>query len=92
MQVAGDLCAQLDVAALRQGTDDAWPNGATFANHARLAIVDDAAFYLGSQNWYPANLVELGFIVDDAAVTQQLRDGYFTQAWTSSARAMASCQ
>ena len=40
----------------------------------------------------PANLVELGFIVDDAAVTQQLRDGYFTQAWASSARTVASCQ
>jgi phosphatidylserine/phosphatidylglycerophosphate/cardiolipin synthase-like enzyme len=92
MQVAGDLCGHLHVAALRQGADDTWPTGATFANHAKLAIVDDATFYLGSQNWYPANLVELGFIVDDAAVTQQLRDGYFTKAWTSSARDVAACQ
>jgi len=86
MHVASDLCSHLHVAALRQGADDTWPSGATFANHAKLAIADDATFYLGSQNWYPANLVELGFIVDDAAATQQLRDGYFTKAWTESAR------
>ena len=91
MQVAGDLCGHLHVAAL-QGADDVADRCDEFADTAKLAIVDDATFYLGSQNWYPANLVELGFIVDDAAVTQQLRDGYFTKAWTSSARDVAACQ
>jgi phosphatidylserine/phosphatidylglycerophosphate/cardiolipin synthase-like enzyme len=84
------LCSHLHVATLRQGADDTWPNGATFANHAKLAIVDDAAFYLGSQNWYPANLFELGYIVDDAAITHQLLDAYFTRAWTASSRDVVS--
>ncbi|HEV7558476.1 MAG TPA: phospholipase D-like domain-containing protein [Kofleriaceae bacterium] len=84
------LCTHLHVATLRQGTDDLWPNGATFANHAKLAIVDDAAFYLGSQNWYPANLFELGYIVDDPATTRQLLDAYYTPAWTESSRDVVS--
>src|SRR3569832_709049 len=88
---SGDPCSHLHVAALRLGQDDTWPTGAAFANHAMLAIADDATFYLGSQNWYPANLVELGFIVDGASATRQLRDAYFTPAWTASARG-AICQ
>jgi len=32
----------------------------------RVVIADDQAFYIGSQNLYPANLAELGYIVDDA--------------------------
>src|SRR5205823_1705255 len=60
------LCAKLHAATLRPSADDAWPDGAGFANHAKLAIVDDRAFYMGSQNWYPANLAEFGYVVDDA--------------------------
>jgi phosphatidylserine/phosphatidylglycerophosphate/cardiolipin synthase-like enzyme len=80
------FCTHFHIASLRQGADDAWPNGATFANHSKLVIADDATFYLGSQNWYPADLMELGYIVDDAPTTQQLLAGYYTKAWTESAR------
>jgi phosphatidylserine/phosphatidylglycerophosphate/cardiolipin synthase-like enzyme len=90
--VTSALCSHLHVATLRQGADDVWPNGATFANHSKLVISDDATFYLGSQNWYPANLFEIGYIVDDAPTTQQLLAGYFTKAWTESSRdAVGGC-
>lgn len=80
------ICDHLHVAALRQGSDDTWPGGATFANHAKLAIADGQTFYLGSQNWYPANLVELGYIVDDATAAEQLDQAYYANAWTASER------
>ncbi len=83
--VTAAMC-KLRVAGLRQGPDDTWPDGSSFANHAKLAIVDDAAFYLGSQNWYPANLVEYGYIVDDVAAATQLEDAYFDKAWAASSR------
>ena len=88
---ASALCGHLHVATLRQGADDAWPNEATFANHSKLVIADDAAFYLGSQNWYPANLFEIGYIVDDSPTTQQLLAGYYTKAWAASSRDVAAC-
>ncbi len=80
------LCTRFHAVTLKPSSDDTWPDGTGFANHAKLVIADDAAFYLGSQNWYPANLSEFGFIVDDVAVTGQLVDGYYTKAWTASQR------
>ena len=80
------VCARLHATTLRQGPEDVWPDGTGMANHAKLVIADDAAFYLGSQNWYPAQLSELGFIVDDAGATRQLLDGYYTPLWTASVR------
>lgn len=85
--VRAAICAHLHATTLRQGPDaDTWPDGTGFANHAKLVIADDAAFYLGSQNWYPAQLSELGFIVDDAAATRELLADYYTPLWTASSR------
>jgi phosphatidylserine/phosphatidylglycerophosphate/cardiolipin synthase-like enzyme len=88
--VAALLCARLHAATLRPSSDDAWPDGASFANHAKLAIVDDRAFYMGSQNWYPANLAEFGYVVDDARATAELLSAYYTPAWQASARTAES--
>jgi phosphatidylserine/phosphatidylglycerophosphate/cardiolipin synthase-like enzyme len=84
------LCQRLHVAPLRMGADDTWPDGAAFANHAKIAIVDDRAFYVGSQNWYSADLAEFGFIVDDQAATRQLVDAYYSAAWENSRRVAVS--
>ena len=90
---AGDigalLCARFHAASLRPSTDDAWPNGTAFANHAKLAIVDDAAFYLGSQNWYPSNLIELGYIVDDPGAARDLIAAYYAPMWNASRRTVS---
>jgi phosphatidylserine/phosphatidylglycerophosphate/cardiolipin synthase-like enzyme len=85
------LCSHFHATSLRPGPDDTWPDGTAFGNHAKLVVVDDRAFYIGSQNWYPANLFELGYIVDDPDATRELLDAYFTKAWTSSSRVMAAC-
>ena len=87
---AGVVCSKLHATTLRQGPDDQWPDGRGMANHAKLVIADDAAFYLGSQNFYPAQLSELGYIVDDAAATRELLDGYFLKMWSMSTRVMAN--
>lgn len=90
MDVAARLCEKLHAASLRHGADDAWPDGAKFANHAKLIVADDAAFYLGSQNLYPSNLSEYGYIVDDPVATRQLVDEYFAELWSGSQRTSAS--
>jgi phosphatidylserine/phosphatidylglycerophosphate/cardiolipin synthase-like enzyme len=89
--ISQSLCSHFHATSLRPGPDDAWPDGTTFANHAKLAIVDDSAFYIGSQNWYPANLFELGYIVDDPDAARQLVDAYYSKVWASSSRVMAAC-
>jgi phosphatidylserine/phosphatidylglycerophosphate/cardiolipin synthase-like enzyme len=83
------VCTKLHATSLRRGPDDIWQDGRGMANHAKLVIADDSAFYLGSQNWYPAQLSELGYIVDDATATQELLDVYFNKLWAMSTRAMA---
>jgi phosphatidylserine/phosphatidylglycerophosphate/cardiolipin synthase-like enzyme len=86
--MASLVCAKLHATNLRRGPDDQWQDGRGMANHAKLVIADDSAFYLGSQNWYPAQLSELGYIVDDVTATQELLDVYFNRLWSMSARVM----
>jgi len=83
------LCQRFHAATLRPSNDDAWPDGTKFANHAKLAIVDDAAFYLGSQNWYPSDLIELGYIVDDAGAARDLIAAYYAPLWSTSRRTVS---
>ena len=84
------VCERFGVATLRASSDDAWPNGATLGNHAKYFMVDDLAFYVGSQNLYDANLAELGVIVDDPAVAREIRDRYFAPMWEHSRRVAVS--
>ncbi len=80
------LCQHLHVAALRPSSDDSWVDGTPFANHAKVIVVDELAFYVGSQNLYPANLAEYGFLVDDAATTSTFVSTWWTKEWTQSKR------
>jgi hypothetical protein len=69
---------------------DRWVHGEqslAFANHAKVWIVDDRVFHVGSDNLYPHVLQEFGYVVESAAVTQGLLDDYWTPLWTYSARA-----
>ncbi len=84
------LCQRFSSASLRHDPDDAWPDGSKFANHAKLVIADDAAFYIGSQNLYPANLAEFGFIVDDAGLAGEVVAHYFDDVWAASKRSAVS--
>ncbi len=49
-------------------------------------IVDDAAFYIGSQNVYGSDLAEYGLLVDDYAATAAVLATYWEPLWTYSVR------
>jgi hypothetical protein len=78
------LCAKLHLAPFRYGSDATFPDGVTFPNHAKTISVDEQAFYIGSQNVYPAGLQELGFIVDDSRATADYLTRYWANVWAQS--------
>jgi phosphatidylserine/phosphatidylglycerophosphate/cardiolipin synthase-like enzyme len=84
------LCDHVHLAPFRFGPDDSWPGGAPFATHAKFWMVDGHVFYVGSDNMYPVNLQEYGYIVDDAKAAQELTDAYWTPVWQWSSRAAVS--
>ena len=71
------LCERITLAPFRFGPDAKWPGGRPIANHSKLWMVDDRAFYIGSDNMYPVNLQEYGYIVDDPAAARELIDSYW---------------
>ena len=68
-----------------------WATGGAPGNHAKLVMVDDVAFHVGSQNLYPAGLTEYGFIVDDAAAAAALDASYWQPLWANSGRPSRPC-
>jgi PLD-like domain len=84
------ICSKLHLANLRSSASTDWPDGRHLASHAKLLVVDDHTFYLGSQNLYIANLAEHGFIVQDAGATQQLLKEYYEPMWSFSKATLAS--
>lgn len=87
------FCESMDIAPLRFNEDiTSWEDGTNLANHSKLIIVDESDFYLGSQNFYPANLIEHGLIVSDPSVTEELLQNYWRVLWELSKGAGASCR
>ena len=84
------LCDHVHLAPFRFGPDDRWPSGDAIATHAKFWMVDGHVFYVGSDNMYPVNLQEYGYIVDDARAAQQLTDAYWTPVWKWSSKAAVS--
>ena len=84
------LCERLHLAPFRFGPDDRWPDRQPFATHAKLWMVDSRVFYIGSDNMYPVNLQEFGYIVDDRKAAQELLDAYWAPVWQWSSRAAVS--
>ena len=80
------LCEKLHVAPLRWLQEDTFPDGTPLPNHAKLLMVDDQAFYVGSQNLYNAGLTEFGFLVDDRRAGAQMLSGYYAPLWERSRR------
>ena len=84
------LCSNLHLAPLRFGPSDKWPNGFTFANHAKFFMVDDKVFYVGSENLYPSDLQEYGVFIGNADVIKQVREQYWDKLWQYASRAAIS--
>jgi phosphatidylserine/phosphatidylglycerophosphate/cardiolipin synthase-like enzyme len=78
------VCNDVGLAGVRTVKADKWSNGNPFANHAKLVAVDDSAFYIGSENLYPARLQELGMIVEDAGAGATLKSNYLDPLWAQS--------
>jgi phosphatidylserine/phosphatidylglycerophosphate/cardiolipin synthase-like enzyme len=84
------LCQHLHLAPFRFGPDAAWPDGRPIGNHSKFWMVDDHIFYIGSDNIYPSDLQEFGYIVDDGEASATLRRAYWDPLWYWSSRAAIS--
>lgn len=84
------LCQHLHVAPLRFGPDAAWPDGHPIGNHSKFWMVDDHVFYIGSDNMYPSDLQEFGYIIDDRAAAARVWRDYWEPLWKWSSRAAIS--
>lgn len=72
---------QFYLAQFRYSSDATYPGNVPIGNHAKTVIVDDAAFYIGSQNMYSSNLNEFGYLVEDSATAQSYVTNYWTPLW-----------
>ncbi|MEI6204913.1 MAG: hypothetical protein WCP68_23450, partial [Enhydrobacter sp.] len=84
------LCEHVHLAPFRFGLDAKWPDHGTFGVHTKFWMIDDRAFYIGSDNMYPVNLQEYGYIVDDRKAAGELLDAYWKPLWQWSQRAAVS--
>jgi phosphatidylserine/phosphatidylglycerophosphate/cardiolipin synthase-like enzyme len=84
------LCRHLHLAPFRFGPEPTWPGDEKIANHGKFWMVDDRAFYIGSDNLYPVDLQEFGYILDDAPAAATLRRLYWDPLWHWSSRAAIS--
>jgi hypothetical protein len=84
------LCRHLHLAPLRFGPDASWPDNQPIGTHAKLWMVDERAFYIGSENLYPTALQEFGYIVEDSSAVAELRRSYWDKAWKWSREAAIS--
>ena len=84
------LCERLHLAPFRFGPDDRWPDRQPIASHAKFWMVDNRVFYIGSDNMYPVNLQEFGYVVDDRKAAQELIEAYWAPVWQWSSRAAVS--
>ncbi|MEY3288175.1 MAG: hypothetical protein RLZZ419_417 [Pseudomonadota bacterium] len=55
------------------------------ANHSKFYMATDdsgkAIYYVGSDNLYPHDLFEFGYMVDDIAANKKMYDNYWTNVW-----------
>ncbi len=87
-------CEAIEYAPFRFSDFSNWDAGLlqrTIGTHAKLLIVDESAFYIGSHNLYPSNLQEFGVIVTDPEATSQLIASFWNNVWGQSLKAKYPC-
>ncbi len=87
------ICENFEYAPFRFSKSvDKWPyKDSTVGTHAKLLFVDQAAFYIGSHNLYPANLQEHGMVVTDAKAAGELIAQYWSKVWNESSPRRYAC-
>jgi phosphatidylserine/phosphatidylglycerophosphate/cardiolipin synthase-like enzyme len=84
-------CSSLTIDRFRYSNAATWPNGKEPALHGKVIAVDDAAFYVGSQNAYPNQLQEFGYIIEDPSAMADFRRDYLDPMVRYSSRAPLAC-
>ena len=84
------LCSRFHLASFRFGPDTTWPDKQPIGNHSKFWMVDDRYFYIGSDNLYPVDLQEFGYIVDDRAAATEVLRSYWEPLWRWSRQAAIS--
>jgi len=74
----------LRVCFIRQAQGNSWEDGGTMGMHAKHFIIDDRAYYIGSQNLYMCDLAEWGILIDDPAATKKCMAEYWNPLWKAS--------
>ncbi|WP_325894278.1 phospholipase [Grimontia sp. NTOU-MAR1] len=54
-------------------------------NHAKIMIIDEELYVIGSDNLYPGNLSEFNYLVEGKEAVDQLLSSYWRPLWTYSA-------
>lgn len=84
------LTGRMRLAPLRlSATGDRWVHEGVelkIINHAKFWMVDDVAFHVGSDNLYPHNLQEFGYVIESAALADEARASYWNPLWQFSDR------
>jgi phosphatidylserine/phosphatidylglycerophosphate/cardiolipin synthase-like enzyme len=84
------LTGRMRIAPLRfSPTGDRWVCDGfelKITNHAKLWMVDDQAFHVGSDNIYPHNLQEFGYVVESTTVAGETLASYWEPLWKFSNR------
>jgi len=76
-----EVCGNVGLAYISNDGRTTWPDGKLYKNHAKLVSVDNEAFYIGSENFYPSRLQELGMIVESPPASEDLRNNYLDPLW-----------
>lgn len=84
-------CSSLTIDRFRYSNAATWPNGKEPALHGKVIAVDDAAFYVGSQNAYPNQLQEFGYIIEDPSAMADFKRDYLDPMVRYSSRAPLPC-
>lgn len=84
------LTGRMQIAPLRLSSHgDRWVHDGVdlkIINHAKVWIVDDRAFHVGSDNLYPHNLQEFGTVIESNDLARQVMTNYWEPLWRWSSR------
>jgi hypothetical protein len=86
-EIVDHICTYAHIRHIRLKTDEPTYTrrsyyGGQVGNHAKVLMVDDEAFFMGSNNAYGAGLADFGLITPDARKTAAFNDKYWKPLWT----------
>jgi phosphatidylserine/phosphatidylglycerophosphate/cardiolipin synthase-like enzyme len=84
------MTGRMHIAPLRfSATGDRWAHDGLelkIINHAKFWMVDECGVHVGSDNLYPHNLQEFGYVVESADVAREALTAYWEPLWRFSSR------